>query len=108
MSSLKTKVRNISGGSRFFSYLGSHGITLTAGQEYEENGDLVTKIANSKQNRRWFTALEADLSNSKLAIVSTVKDHFYDETTDETKVLQVDNGTVSVVDPTWGSYSSSM
>lgn len=105
--SLVTKVRNISGATRSFGYLGAHGKTLIDGEEFSEPGDLISKLqARGQRGQRELASLGSDL-NTNLVIVSTPKDHHYDAELDTTKVIQVDNGSVSAVDPSWGGYSSS-
>ena len=106
-ASIQTKVRNISSKSLFFGYLGAHGVRLAPGEEYSQDGDLVAKLSSNPRKVRQLNGLKADL-DSVLAIVGTPKDHFYDETKDATKVLQVDNGVITAVDPSYGAYSSSV
>lgn len=109
-ASLVTKVRNTSGEEKTFGYLrNGMGKTLAAGEEYEEPGDLAQKIlARGPRGEREIVAYNNDLEAGRLSLVSSPKDHFYDETADGTKVLKVDNDTVSAVNPSWGQYSSSI
>lgn len=107
-ASLQTKVRNTHTTSLYYSYLGSHGVRLAAGAEHTEDGDLVSKINSGRAAKRRLTALNADLAADRIAIVSTPKDHFYDEEADETKILRVHSGAITAIDPSWGAYSSSL
>lgn len=100
----QTKVRNMSGRTQFFGYLGRHGVELADGEEMTLDGDLLALLSNHK---RKYDSYKADLESGDLAVVSTPAQHFYDETLDVTKVLKVDNNTVSAADPAVGAYSSS-
>lgn len=106
-SSLKTTVRNLTDHAVFFGFLGSHGKLLDSMEEYTEDGDLIAKLTTNRRFRRAFNSFQTALTSGTLALVSTPKDHHYDETVDATKVIKIDNGVVSGEDASWGGYSSS-
>lgn len=103
-ASLTTTVRNVSGVTKFFSFLPPHGRTLAAGETLLVDGDLRDRLARHK---RKFTALNNALVNGKLALVDTPDEHYYDNVFDVTKVLDIDSLQVVLKDPSWGTYSSS-
>lgn len=107
---LQTKVRNMSGATKFFGFLGAHGKRLASGEEYTFTGDLVTRLSqpNFRTGARKLAAFEAAVNSGDLVIVSTPSQHYYDATLDVTKIITVANSVVNDVDPCWGAYSSSI
>lgn len=103
---LHTVVRNMTGKAAFFGFLPPHGKRLESGAEYSYFGSVDT-LYSSITKKRHRTALQNAVNDGNLVIVSTPTQHYYDYTKDETKVLSVANGVVTVVDPCWGDYSSS-
>ncbi len=103
-ASLTTVIRNMRSKTTTFACL-PRSKRLTPGQEYTFDGDLLAALQG---NRRKLAGLNRALAEGWLAIVKTPSDHFYDATRDETKVLGVDGGSVTVNDPSWGQYSSSI
>jgi hypothetical protein len=102
-----TKVRNMSGKTATFGFLPPHGKRLTSGEEYTFFGSPETLLGAITKKRQREAFLQA-LKDEVLVIVSTPAVHVYDETKDVTKVLGVNNGTVTAGDPCWGTYSSSI
>lgn len=102
-----TTVRNMSGRTRVFSFLPPHGKTLADGEEYSFPGRLSDYYTAPAKQWQYLKALEA-ISPTNLAIVKEPAVHCYDATKDVTKVLGVDNATVTAADPSWGAYSSSI
>lgn len=103
----ETKVRNMTGRTAVFGFLPPHGKRLEAGEEYSFFGDfaaLMSAIGSQRKRESFKTAIVA----GDIAVVTTPAQHYYDETLDVTKVIDVDNGAVSVADPCWGAYSSSI
>ncbi len=103
-ASLTTVVRNTSGKTLSFGCL-PRSVRLTPGQELTIDGCLFSRIQN---NKRKLNGLNYALTNGLLAIVSSPNPHLYDDVRDETKVLQLSNGTLGVTNPSWGRYSSSI
>jgi hypothetical protein len=106
LTDLEWELRNISDNEESFQFLPPHGATLASGESWTYVGDLVAEIRRSGGQRR-VDAFEAML-NTKLAIVRSPRPHLYDDTLDETKVVDLHNGTLRVLDPSWGAYSSSI
>jgi hypothetical protein len=107
---LFTTVKNVSGSEKYFGFLPPHGKRLAANEEVTILGDLVTRVARSgphSYTKRPGDALQRALLADLLVIMKTPAVHLYDETLDETKALSLDNGSLGVVDPCWGSFSSS-
>lgn len=104
---LYTKVRNISGATRTFAYLGARGKTLAANETYLHPGNLAEQLAAKTSNRE-FNALKRSLDDHQsLEIVSTPSVHLYDEVRDETQVLALRGGDLGMTDPCWYSEGSS-
>ncbi len=104
-ASLTTTVRNITSRTLTFGCL-PRSKRLGPGDEYTIDGDLVAALGGNKRKlQALHRALHVDRT---LAIVKSPNVHLYDATRDETKVLSLDNGTLSVANPSWGAYSSSM
>ena len=104
---LQTKVRNMSGNEAFFGFLPPHGKRLASGEEYTFFGSPEALLA-SVTKKRQRTALQNALTTGKVVLVSTPAVHAYDATLDVTKILGVTNGSVTVSEPCWGAYSSSI
>jgi len=70
---LCTVVKNISGVSRFFAYLGAHGVTLANNGTYSELGNLGSKFSGQRPSydARMAAALASDLQGAKLQIIQT-------------------------------------
>lgn len=65
---LSTTVKNISGGTLFFAYLGRHGKSLENNASHTEDGDLVAKLSGrSHWHKAMKAALASDLQNAKIA-----------------------------------------
>ncbi len=106
LQTLRTKVRNISGEEKYFSFLPPHGVTLAAGEERTFRGDLGTLLAGRSRKGKYEAFIHAQ-EEELLALVSTPSQHYYDPTLAQTVVLEVDNGAVTIIDPEAGPYSSS-
>ena len=104
-ASLTTTLRNISNKTLSFGFIPPHGRRLTPGQSISIDGDIRSLLAD---NPRKFAALNDALLDGLIALVDTPDEHFFDPTLDITQVLKVDNSVVSVQNPSWGLYSSSL
>src|SRR5688572_21991290 len=102
---LYTTVRNVSGEERAFGFLPPHGRRLADDEQISIPGHLADYVAG--KNRRSLQALEACVEAGDLIIMRTPAVHLYDPTLDVIKVLDLEDGDLGVVDPCWGSYSSS-
>ena len=96
-----TTLRNVSGGTKFFDFVGEHGATLTNGQDVDIPGDIFTVTAAAKKTR----SLKYALENGLIEIVKSPDIFFHDATTTIVRRIYVDNGSVLVRDPDYGSYS---
>lgn len=67
---LYTTVKNVSGKTRTFGFLGAHGKTLENNATFSVPGDLVAKLGNQR-SKRSFKALERALENGDLVVVSS-------------------------------------
>lgn len=83
---LYTTVKNVSGKSLSFGFLGAHGKTLANNATYTVPGDLVTKLG-SKRSQRSFQALERALNNGLLEIVKSPSVYLLSETGGVTREL---------------------
>lgn len=101
---LYTKVKNTSGVSKHFGFLGAHGRTLAANATFEHPGDLVADMALA--NKRKFDGLIRSLKAGNLSIVSSPAHYLLDRLTGETQTLALRNEHLGTVDPLWNSDGS--
>lgn len=66
---LYTTVKNVSGSSRVFGFLGTHGKRLANNETYTVRGDLVATLGAKKSSRQ-FKALEKCLEDGDLVLSS--------------------------------------
>lgn len=103
VSCLESSVKNISGGSLHFSFLGSHGITLAANEVFTVLGPMEVAISNSADDgssrRRKLNGYLNSLKSGDLEVVKTPVPHLVDLGTDATKTIKVTNGTLASDDP---------
>lgn len=98
---LYTTVKNISGATRVFGFLGEHGRELENNATYTVPGDLVTKLG-SQRSKRKFQALERALLAGHLEIVKSPSVYLRSEDDDTTKELAL--GTTNQLGTTTPSY----
>lgn len=106
MSCLYSTVKNISGGSMVFGFLPPHGRELANNEEYTVFGDIRMLIgsnagAEASTRRRSQLAFEAALEAGYLEVLNTPAPIAYDATTEEPKMIKVDNGAIVIADPCW-------
>lgn len=75
---LYTTVKNTSGKTRTFGFLGAHGKTLASNGTYSVPGDLVAKLGNQR-SKRSFKALERALEQGWLVITKSPAVYLTDE-----------------------------
>ena len=103
LASIRTKVRNISGGELFFGFLGPHGVSLIDNEYYSFVGDLKTLVAgNSRKEKALNDALDGDL----LRIVKDPLHIHHDAGNNEVKYSLATNGTIAVADLDSGAYDT--
>lgn len=108
-SNLFTTVKNPLARSRVYGYLGYHGATLAGGATFTQIGHLVDYAAAGKPtHKRWTDAIQRDLLAvpPALEILSTPPPILLDDTTLAVKVLDLNSGSLGVVDPSWGAYTA--
>lgn len=104
---LYTTVKNISGKTLSFGFLGIHGKSLQPDEEYSEFGDLTAKLQGRAQTRAR-AALERALEGSvahpaTLRIKQSAAVVLYDDTLGAPQVVDLDAGALGVADPCWGA-----
>ena len=106
---LYSTVKNTSGGTKKFGFLPPHGRELTTNQEFTLTGHIVAAISRGEPvtDRRHQQALQTSLTDGDLEVVETPCVVVYDETNDNSKMLQLDNGAIAWVDAVWDPDSAS-
>ena len=99
--SLFTTVKNTSGRACSFGFLGPHGMRLDANETVTLPGDLLTYTARTRTSRRQAKALKSALARGTLTIVQTPTIFLLDATTNATKILGLDNGSLGTANPSW-------
>lgn len=108
---LYTTVKNVSGKTRVFGFLGLRGMRLAADEVVTIRGNIVTTLGG-KNSARKFQALERALTGDdgardpSLAILSTPAVFLFDG--DDTKQLALQGGVLGLVDPCWDAAGSSV
>jgi hypothetical protein len=97
----RTVLRNISGQTRYFAYLGRLGATLTSGQDYAMQGDIWDLHARSDM---LMNSLVNDLNNGVITILKVPGYIVYDAGLGKTQQISSNNGTPTSVAPDYGSY----
>lgn len=106
MSCLYSTVKNISGGTMVFGFLPPHGRELANNEEHTVFGDIRSLLgsnagAEASVRRRSQIAFEAALEAGHLEVLNTPSPIYFDAETEEPKMVKIDDGSVSVVDPCW-------
>lgn len=99
-----TVVRNISGATRFFGYIGPRGTEIANGADVEVPGNLFDLLAKDK---RVWDAFIGDLTNNRLEVLATPTIIAHDGTANIVRELTIDNGSVVVSHLSYGSYYGS-
>lgn len=107
-TSLYSTFKNISGGTKKFGFLPPHGQELAADEEFTVFGNLVEAMTRFERatDRRHHQAFIAAIENGDIEVVNTPAVTLKDVTTGETKQIELDNGTLTVVDPSWDAAFS--
>lgn len=106
---LYSTLRNMRAQETYFGFLPPHGRRLASGEEITVFGDIksyFTKLAPHDRARRSFEAALCK-DDPDIVIVRDPALHLSDLTTDDTQVITLSGGRLSVADPCWGPYSSS-
>ena len=97
---LYTTVKNVSGSTVVFGFLGTHGKRLANNETYSVPGDLITKLG-SKKSQRQFKALENALTSGALTIVKSPSVYLLDEDGTGTAELAMDGRVLGTTDPSY-------
>lgn len=97
---LYTTVKNTSGATKVFGFLGTHGKRLENDETYTVPGDLVSKLGGQRSQRK-FKALESALTGGDLKIVSSPAVYLKSLDADTTQELALDGRVLGTVDPQW-------
>ena len=105
-SCLYSTVKNISGGAKIFGFLPPHGRELASAEEFTVFGDSRQNLGGNRGSersvhRRDNAAFEAAVEAGDLEIISTPSPILEDVTLEIPKMLKLDSGTLSTVDPCW-------
>lgn len=104
-NSLYTTIRNTSGSSLVFGFLGPRGMRLAANESVTVPGNLPNALGASLYQRK-FKSFEKALDTGLLAIVSTPAVFLFDRVRDQTRQLGLENHVLGTYDPSY--YSSSL
>ncbi|NDD52767.1 hypothetical protein EBZ39_02615 [bacterium] len=97
---LYTTVKNVSGQSIVFGFLGVRGKRLDNNATYSQPGDLVTKLG-TKRSQRQFKALERALTSGALAIVKSPSVYLLDEAGTTTAELALQGRVLGTTAPSY-------
>lgn len=98
VNGLYTTVKNTSGNTAVFGFLGPRGVRLADDATYAVPGDLAAALGGRTDQRR-FRALQAALVAGDLVIVNSPAVYLTDLTTDNPQQIVVDDGVVGGVNP---------
>lgn len=98
----KTVVRNTSGTSMYFDFLGLRGATLAAGEDVAIPGAIWASVL---RNSAKLAALDAALTSGRLVVLRGPSVIGYDAEMFKVSSLGFDNGAPVAVDPEYGAYS---
>jgi hypothetical protein len=102
-SALYSTVRNTSGGKMKFGFLPPHGRELADGEEFTIWGNVLDAVSHFDRitDRRKQEALINAIDRGDLTIVHTPSQILEDVATGAIKQIQLGNGSLSAVDPSW-------
>lgn len=102
---LYSTVKNVSGGTLKFGFLPPHGRELEDDEEFTVMGDIVEAVIRGERvtSQRNLDALKRAIAEEKLYIVETPRPILYDDVTQVSKMLDIQNGSLGVDDPCWDS-----
>jgi len=100
---LYSSVKNTSGVRKRFGFLPPHGRELAADEEFTVYGDVREAVIKDERVgcRRHIVAFEAAMARGDIQILNTPSPILLDATTNESKMLQLDGGTLGTTDPCW-------
>lgn len=103
---LYSTVKNTSGKTRTFGFIPPHGRVLDADEEYSIFGDIRNALGGNRGSehsvhRRDMAAFEAALAAGDMQILATPAQVLIDSDTGDSKIIGLDAGTLSDIDPCW-------
>lgn len=102
LASIRTKVRNISGSTTFFGFLGAHGVSLIDNEYYSFVGDLKSLVAGNARKEK---ALNNALDGSKLSIVKDPV-HIHQDTDNSVRYTLSTAGILAIANLDSGAYDT--
>lgn len=103
---LYTQVRNNTGRTQPFGFLGKHGMRLAANEVVLVPGNLADRLAFRTSNRS-FKALEYALKHEMLVIEALPAPILYDPILEQPRMLEVHNDVLGTADPSWDAGGNS-
>ena len=97
---LYTTVKNVSGKTLTFGFLGAHGKTLASDATYSQPGDLVSKLGAQRSQRK-FKALERALLGGLLTIVKSPSVYLLNEEGSATAELAMQGRVLGTTNPSY-------
>jgi len=97
---LYTTVKNVSGVTQTFGFLGKHGKRLANNETYSVRGDLVGALGAERSTRR-FAALERALVNGALTIVKSPSLYLLNEQGTVTAEVAMSNRVLGTSNPSF-------
>lgn len=101
---LFTRVRNATGATRVFGFLGDRGARLGANETFLQRGDPRDTLAKHK---RKFDGLQRALLAGDLVIEQTPSPVLWDPVLEQAQLLALSNNVLGIVDPSWDESGSS-
>jgi len=100
---LYSTVKNTSGQRKKFGFLPPHGRELDVDEEFTIYGDAREAVLRFERvtDRRQIMAFEAAIERGDIKIIQTPSPVLQDVDTGESKILELDGGVLSAVDPCW-------
>lgn len=103
LSCLQTTVRNMRSTRHSYGFLGPRGMRLGPGEQVMIPGDIWD---SASKNARNFASLSRSLQSGELVVVRSPTPIYFDISLDRARTLQIANGTLSAIDPCWGTFAS--
>jgi len=105
---LYSTIKNVSGKKMRFGFLPPHGVELANNQVFTVFGNIIEAVGRGDRvtDKRQYQALADALDRGDIEILTTPSPILQDATTGANKMLRLNNGTLSAVDPCWRTSDS--
>lgn len=100
----QTTLRNISGVTKYFDFIGERGTTLTSGQDVNINGNIWSMFENDTIK---MAAMLYAINNNLIEVIRTPIVLGYDVSLTAVRKLSFASGDVASANPEYGSYTGS-